>query len=299
MRTRSTLLSVLTLSLVGTAAAEDFAKYQVVSTQLAEHLYLLTGAGGNMAAYVGPDGVLLVDDDFEAMNEKLRAAVTGISEKPVRFVVITHWHFDHVGGNEALARTGALIIAHENVRKRMAAGQLITLIDQQIPPASAEALPVITMTDSLTIRVGDEDVVVFHVPRAHTDGDAVVLFRKANVIHAGDIFFNCGYPFIDISSGGTIDGMIAAADTILKLSDEKTRIIPGHGLVTDRAGLEIYAQLLRDFREAIAREIASGKSLEEIRAAKPTAALDERWGKVFFPPEMFTEVVFRSLKREP
>ncbi len=278
------------------AAAQDFGKYQFKSRQLAPRLYMLTGAGGNLAALVGEDGALLVDSDYTPMAGKLKAALAALDPRPVRLVVNTHWHFDHVGGNESLARAGATIVAPETLRRRLAAGQRIAIIDEQVPPAPAVALPVVTFEDSLTLRLDGEEVLVYHPASAHTDGDAVVVFRGANVIHAGDIFFNCGYPFVDVSSGGGIDGLIAAGEAILRRCDAGTRIIPGHGELTDRAGLETYLGMLREFRAAIAREIAAGRSLEQVLAAKPTAALDEKWGRVYFPPAQFTEMVYRSLR---
>ena len=293
---RPLFLGVALLILTGTASAQDFSQYQFSSTKLADGLYMLAGAGGNVAAFVGEDAVLLVDTDYSEMTAKLRAALAAITDKPIRLVIDTHWHFDHVGGNEALAAAGVTIVAHENIRRRMAAGQTIAILDHAVPPAAAAALPTLCYFDSLTFNLSGEEIQVNHLPSAHTDGDGIVRFRHANVIHAGDVFFNCGYPFIDVSSGGSIDGTIAAVEAILRLCDEGTRIIPGHGPLASPEDLRTYLGMLRDFRAVIAGEVAAGKSLDEILAAKPTAALDEKWGKVIFPPEVFTEIVFRSLK---
>jgi cyclase len=295
---RKLLLGIFVLILLGSvASAQDFDKYQYTTTDLGGQVWLLSGAGGNVAVCVGQTGVLVVDTDYRPMAGKLAVAIAALEDRPARFVVDTHWHFDHVGGNESFARAGALVIAHRNVRKRMAAGQTIALIDETIPPAAVAALPALCFADSLFLSLGDAEVEVIHLPLAHTDGDAVVRFKKANVIHAGDIFFNGGYPFIDISSGGTINGVIAAVDRILAMCDEETQIIPGHGPIAHASDLRTYRDMLDSFRSIIAAEMARGHTLDEIRAAHPTAALDEKYGSISFSPEMFTEMVYRSLPR--
>lgn len=295
LRNVSILAAALLVSAVAAAPAQDFSQYQFTSTKLTDRLTMLAGAGGNIAAFVGDDGVFLVDTDYTEMSGKLTAAVASITDKPVRFAIDTHWHFDHVGGNEALAAAGATIVSHENIRRRMAAGQTIAILDHPVPPAPIAALPTLCYFDSLTFHLGGEEIQVRHMPNAHTDGDGIVWFRHANVIHTGDIVFNCGYPFIDVSSGGSIDGVIAAVEAVLKLCDGETRIIPGHGPLASPDDLRTYLGMLRAFRAAVAAEVAKGKSLDQILAARPTAALDEKWGKAFFPPELFTEIVFRSL----
>jgi glyoxylase-like metal-dependent hydrolase (beta-lactamase superfamily II) len=244
-----------------------------------------------------------VDADYEELAGKLEAAVAGLvgeaaGEPPVTWLVNTHWHFDHVGGNAHLAGRGALLIAHENVRKRLAAGQTISTIDVEVPPAPAAALPVITFTDGLTFHLGDETVTLHPVGPAHTDGDVAVRFHGANVVHTGDLVFSGGYPFIDLSSDGHIDGMIAGLETVLELCDDETVIIPGHGALLDRAGLVAYVGMLRAFRDVIAAEIAAGHDLAAIQAARPTASIDETWGQTMFSPEMFTQMVYGSLQPE-
>jgi glyoxylase-like metal-dependent hydrolase (beta-lactamase superfamily II) len=277
------------------AWAQDFEKFTVQTTPLSEQVYLLQGAGGNVAACVGQNGVLLVDSDYTPMSDKLKAAVDSLSDQPVRIVINTHWHFDHVGGNENFAHWGSVIVSHENVRKRMAAAQYLEIIDREVPASPPAALPTLTFQDSLSLHCGDETISAVHLPPAHTDGDAIVHFRQANVIHTGDIFFNGGYPFIDIAVGGNIDGMIAAVESILALCNEETRIIPGHGPLASKADLEAYGDMLREFRAIVAAEMAASKDLETIQAEQPTAALDEKWGKFAFPANLFTEMVFRTL----
>ncbi len=284
--------------LAAPAVAQEWEKYEFSARPLAEGLTWLRGPGGNVVACHGPDGVLLVDADYEQMAGKLKVAVAALGAGPVKFVVNTHWHFDHTGGNAALARDGALILAHPNLRARMEKGQTIAVIDETIAPAPAGALPRLTFPDSLTLHLNGETVEIRHPRRTHTDGDAVLRFRRADVIHTGDLWFHGGYPFVDVSSGGDIDGLIAAIDVILAAAGDSTQIVPGHGPVGTKADLAAHRAMLQEFRDIVAREIAAGKDLATIIAEKPTARLDEVWGKRMFPPEAFTEMVYRSLKRD-
>jgi uncharacterized protein (DUF1684 family)/glyoxylase-like metal-dependent hydrolase (beta-lactamase superfamily II) len=280
------------------AIADEFAAIQVKTSPLDEHLYLVTGAGGNMAAYTGVGGILLVDADYTAMSEKIKAALAELSDQPVRYVVNTHWHFDHAGGNENFAAWGAQIVAHENVRKLMADAQYLAVIDREVPASPPAALPTITFTDSLIFHFADETITVFHVPHAHTSGDGIVYFHRANTIHVGDNYFNPGYPYIDVGNEGNIDGMISAVEIALQLADDETTIIPGHGPLANRSDLAAYHAMLIGFREAILQAVADGKDLEAILADPPTAELDAQWGGTMFPPAMFTEMVYLSLANQ-
>lgn len=285
----------LFLLLPAAGAAQDWDKIEFQAEELAPALWMVHGAGGNHVLAAAPDGAVLVDADYAEMGDKLLATVQELAgEVPLR-VIDTHWHFDHVGGNQTLREAGAFVIAHQNVRNRMIAGQHLAVIDETIPPAADTALPDLTFTSSLTMHLGEQMVTVFHVPSAHTNGDAVVTFQPANVIHTGDVVFYCGYPFIDLNAGGTIDGVILAVKTILGLCDENTKIVPGHGPATDRAGLETYLGLLQGFRGAVAKAKADGMSLDEVLASTVTAELDAEWGRRMFPPEAFKELVYRSL----
>lgn len=205
---------------------------------------MLLGAGGNIGVSVGADGVFVIDDRYAPLTEKIKAAVRALSTAPIRFVINTHWHGDHTGGNENLAHDGTLIIAQENVRKRMSVEQFIAAFNSRVPPKPVVALPVVTFTDGVTFYLNGDTIQVLHVKAAHTDGDAIIYFRKANVIHAGDTFFNGFYPFIDASTGGSLDGMTAAADQILSLANDQTRIIPGHGPLGGRAEVKAFRDML-------------------------------------------------------
>lgn len=292
------ILLALSSTAVAPAHAQDWEAVEIETIDVAPGVHMLAGRGGNIGVSSGEDGIFLVDDQYAPLTDKIVAALGAISDRPIRFVINTHWHGDHTGGNENLGDAGALIVAHENVRERMSVEQFIEAIGDTVPPAPEGALPVVTFTEAVTFHLNDDDLHVFHVEHAHTDGDAVIHFRGPDVIHAGDVYFNGTYPFIDVSSGGSIDGIIAAADTIVALAGEDTRIIPGHGPLSNRAELEAYRDMLRGAREAVAAQIRQGKSVEEVVAAKPTAKYDKDWGGGFIDPERFVRGLFEDLSRE-
>jgi len=276
------------------AAAQDstFARVVVKTESLPGHVSVLFGAGGNIGVFTAPDGVILVDDQFAPLTPKIEAAVKALSDQPVKFVLNTHWHGDHTGGNENMAKAGAVIFAQENARKRLVEGQVNKLFGRTVPPATGGALPVITFEHDVTFHMGDETIRCLHVEHAHTDGDVIVRFEKANVIHMGDTFFNTMYPIIDVESGGSLDGMIAAVDRGLTMIDVATKVIPGHGPTGDRKALEDYRAMLVGVRDAVKPLILQGKTLAEVQAAKPTAAFDAAWGKGFLKPDRFVEIVY-------
>lgn len=291
----ATLLAAAAAPLPALAQAPDTLPVRVVP--IAGGVSMLVGRGGNLAVSAGPDGVFLVDDQYAPMTERIRAAVATLSDRPVRFVVNTHWHGDHTGGNENFGRAGAVIVAHDNVRRRMSTEQFIEQLRDTVPASPREALPVVTFAEGVTFHLNGDEVHVFHVPPAHTDGDALVHFRRAGVIHMGDTYFNGFYPFIDLSSGGSVDGVIGAANRGLALADAATRIIPGHGPLSGRDELRAYRDMLVGARAAVLREVAAGKTLEQVKAARPTAQWDARWGNGFMRPEMFVEVLYKDLSR--
>ncbi len=286
---------LLALPLSGQAAPKEV---QIETVEVAAGVYMLVGQGGNIGVSAGEDGVFLIDDQFAPLTAKIKAAVTEISQEPVRFLLNTHWHYDHTGGNENWGEEGAVIVAHDNVRRRLSTGGLIEFFKNQIPPSPKAALPVITFADSVTFHLNGDELHVFHVPPAHTDGDSVIHFKKANAVHMGDLFFNGLFPFIDGSSGGSVDGVIAAAERVHAMIDEETKIIPGHGGLGNRAELAAYIEMLKGVRARIGALVEAGKSLEEVQAAKPTAAWDDPWGKTFLNGEQFTAIVYGILAGE-
>jgi cyclase len=244
---------------------------------------------------VGDDGVLLIDDGLAGLGPKLKAKVATISPKPIKFLLNTHWHGDHTGGNENLAKTGAFLVAHENVRKRMGSEQFIALFNQKVPASPEAALPVVTFAEGVSFYWNGDEVRAYHVAPAHTDGDTVVQFVKADVVHMGDCFFNGNYPFIDTSSGGKVDGVVAAAERVLAGVSDKTRIIPGHGPVASKAELQAYRDTVKAIRDRVAKLKAEGKTKEAAVAAKPSAEFDAKWGQGFVKPDVFVGIVYDSL----
>ena len=278
-------------------AQQDFSKVEVTSEKVAEGVYMLKGAGGNIGVSVGPDGVFLIDDQYAPLTPKIRAAVTALSDKPIRFVLNTHWHGDHTGGNENFGQTGVLIVAHENVRKRMSTEQFMEAFGNKVPAAPAAALPVVSFTDAVTFHLSGEEIHGFHVSPAHTDGDSVVHFRKANVLHGGDTFFNGMYPFIDLSSGGSVSGVVGAADLLLALAGEGAKIIPGHGPLATRADLQAYRDMVATISGRVAAQVKAGKTLEQVTAAAPTAEFDAKWGQGFMKAAPFVAIVYKDAQR--
>ncbi|MBI1967055.1 MAG: MBL fold metallo-hydrolase [Gemmatimonadetes bacterium] len=296
---RSSLVLALALGALNLPlqAQQNLDTVQVTTTAVAPGVYLLQGAGGNIGVSAGSDGVFLIDDQYAPLTDKITAAIRGFSAAPIRFVINTHWHGDHTGGNENLGKAGTLIVAHENVRRRMSVEQFLAAFKMRVPPSSPAALPVITFTDTVTFYLNGDSIVVFHAAPAHTDGDAIIHWRHANVIHAGDTYFNGMYPFIDVSSGGGIEGMVAAADRMLATADANTKIIPGHGSLATRADLQAYRDMLVAVRDRVRRAMAGGRTVEQVQAAKPTAEFDAVWGKGFLSPDTFVEIVYSDLSR--
>ena len=278
------------------AQQQDFSKVEVKAEKVAEGVYMLTGSGGNIGLSVGKSGTYLIDDQYAPLSDRILAAIKAITPDPVRFVVNTHWHGDHTGGNENMGKAGALLVAHENVRRRMSSEQFIALFGNKIPASPEDALPVVTFTDAITFHWNGDEIRVYHVPPAHTDTDSIVHFVKADVVHTGDVFFNGSYPFIDTSSGGRIDGVIEAAERVLAGTGPATRFIPGHGKVGSRADLQAYRDMLKVVRDRVAKLKAEGKSRDETIAAKPTADLDPKWAGAFVKGDTFTGIAYDSLQ---
>ncbi len=297
MRNRFLVVALLTGGVYTSAIAQtDFSQMEIKTTEVAPGVYMLEGAGGNIGVSAGEDGIFLIDDQFAPLTEKIVAAVKMVDDGPIRFVLNTHWHGDHTGGNENLGRKGALIVAHENARRQMTVGQFLELWDRKVEPSSEASLPVVTFSDEITFHLNGDVVRAFHVERAHTDGDSMVHFEKADVLHMGDVFFNGGFPLIDVYSGGSLAGVLAACQLALELVDEDTRIIPGHGALGTRADLIAYRNMLHQAHDAVAPLVRQGKSLVEIRTIDPLAPLAEEWGGLFMNPEEFLELVVTGMQ---
>ncbi len=292
---RLTVLTTCLLLCINSSLATAQDTETVSTTQVREHVYMLQGNGGNIGISVGDDGIFMIDDQYAPMTPQIREAIAAISDEPLRFILNTHWHQDHTGGNENFGSSGAIIVAHDNVRKRMSSEQFIAAFNKKVPASPAGALPVVTFSDTVTFHLNGDTVHAFHVNNGHTDGDTVIRFRQANVIHTGDIYFNGLYPFIDVSSGGSVDGVIKALDRILRLANDDTRIIPGHGPLGDKAGLSEYRDMLKHIRDGVQKLITQGKTLEQIQANRPTADYDDEWGNGFISPDAFVAIVYSSL----
>ncbi len=278
-------------------AQQDLSEATVTPVRLTSRLHVLHGPGGNVGVSSGPDGIFLIDDQFAPVTDKIRAAIATFDSGAIRFVLNTHWHGDHTGGNENLGSSGTIIVAQDEVRTRMSTEQFLEAFNQRYPASPAAALPVVTFSESVTFHLNGETIYAFHVPAAHTDGDAVIYFRKDNVIHGGDAFFNGIYPFIDVGSGGSVDGVIAAADRMLSVSNDSTRFIPGHGPVASRADLTAFRAMLAAVQDRVKAAVGRGESLAQVQAARPTAEFDAAWGKGFLPPDQFVAIVYASARK--
>jgi len=295
-RVLAAALALGTLLASPVRAQQDFSSVRIEPEKVADGIYVLKGAGGNIGLSVGEDGAFMIDDQFAPLSEKILAAVKAITAEPLRFVVNTHWHGDHTGGNESMGKAGALLVAHENVRRRMSAEQFNATFDRTTPPSPPGALPVVTFTDALTFHWNGQTIRVFHVDPAHTDGDSIIHFVEADVLHMGDLFFNGSYPYIDVSSGGRIGGVVSAAERVLKAAGDRTRLIPGHGPVGTKADLEAYRDVVATVGDRVAALKAQGRSREEVVAAKPTAELDAKWGQGFMKPDVWVGLVYDSVE---
>jgi len=282
------------------AQQQDFSAARIETHQLTPNLFMLELIGegaGNIALSTGTDGSVLVDTQFAPLNAKILAAVRAARGSDVKYVINTHWHGDHTGGNEPLGQAGAVIIAHDNVLARMSTEQFMAAFNQRVPPSPAAALPVVTFPSRTTFRLNGDVLQIVHVENAHTDGDSIVHFTNANVIHTGDTYMKDVYPFIDVSSNGSIDGFIASADAVLSRSDANTKIIPGHGALANKADMQRFHDMLVAVRGKIQALIDAGMSEDEVFAAGPTAEFDAAWGKGFMTPENFTRFSYQSLKK--
>ena len=278
-------------------AQQDFSAVEIQTSEVAPGIYMMVGAGGNLGVSVGEDGAFLIDDQFAPLSDKIMAAIGELTDAPVEFLVNTHWHGDHTGGNEAFGNAGAVIVAHDNVRVRMSTEQFREIFDQRYPASPDVALPIVTFNDELTLHWNGHTIRAFHSGPAHTDGDAVIHFEEADVFHMGDNFFHGFFPFVDVSSNGDINGIISTGYRVLAMSNAGTRIIPGHGPLATPDDLRDWLQVLRSTRESIQELIDQGMSEDEVVAANPTAEYNESHGGGFMNPENYTRLVYQSLTR--
>lgn len=264
---------------------------------VATGVHVLYGSGGNIGVSIGDDGVILIDDQYAPATPQILEALAKLNPDPPRFVLNTHWHGDHTGGNENLAGKGSVVVAHDRVRERMSTEHFNEFFQRKTPPSPAGALPVVTFDNNLSLHFNGDDLRGVHVPDAHTDGDVFIHFRKANVIHTGDLVFADMYPFVDLDSGGSVAGVIAGVDRMLEIADDQTRIIPGHGKVTDRAGLVRYRKLLADTSAQMRELVQAGKSVDEVLAAKPFAEHDAAYAWSFITAERYIQILYRDAQR--
>ena len=297
MKEQALKAAVVAVAVFGFAAApagaqQDMSNVEITATYIVDDIYMLQGRGGNIGVSVGEDGAFVIDDQFAPLTEKILAAIAAVTDQPVRWVLNTHWHGDHTGGNENLGQTGAMIDAHENVRRRMDPQSYRDLMGRsnQAPPG---ALPVVTFSDEVNFHWNGQHINVFHAAHAHTDGDAVVIFQDANVVHMGDSFFNGRYPFVDMGSGGNVNGMIDAAERVLAFANSNTKIIPGHGDLAGPEELAAFRDMLVTVRDRISLLVNDRMGEDRVVAAKPTSDLDGTWGE---NPERFVRAVYQSLR---
>ncbi len=289
--------SLLTLFLVFAVSIHgqqrDFSQVQMKATKVAGNVFMLEGAGGNIGVSVGADGILIVDDQFAPLADKIRAALKELGQGKLRFILNTHWHGDHTGGNVAFGPE-ATIIAHDNVRKRLATEQRSQVFNSTTPASPKEALPVITFDRSLSVHFNGEDIRAIHYPQGHTDGDSVIFFTTSNVVHLGDDFFAGRFPFVDLESGGSVEGLIKNIGDIITRIPDGAKLIPGHGPISTIDDLKNYHRMLQQTTEIVRQKMTAGKTLEQIKSEGLTAEW-QSWGTGFIKTDRWVETIHRSL----
>lgn len=289
------VLSVLLSGLSAAMAQNPIDKVKIQTIKVKDGIYMLMGEGGNIGLSIGKDGVIMIDDQYAPLTDKILAAVKKLSDKPVKFIINTHWHFDHTGGNENLGKKGSIIVAHHNIHQRMSAGQFMKVFNMNVPPASEVALPVITFNDEVAFHMNGQTILAKHTPHAHTDGDSYLTFQEDNVVHMGDLFFNGIYPFIDVQSGGSIYGVIEAVGLALTKMDDETKVIPGHGPLSNKKQLENYHHMLITVVDRLTALIKKGLSQEEVIARTPLKDLNPDWQSDFMPADKFISHHYQTI----
>ena len=288
------LLLFVSLVFAATASAQtDFSKVQMKATKVAGNVWMLEGAGGNIGVSVGDDGLLIVDDQFAPLADKIRAALKGIADKKLHFILNTHWHGDHTGGNVVFGPE-ATIIAHDNVRKRLATEQKSTVFNTTTPPSPKEALPVITFDQTLTVHFNGEDIRAIHYPKGHTDGDSVIFFSASNVVHLGDDFFAGRFPFVDLESGGSVEGLVKNIGELITRIPADAKLIPGHGPISTLDDLKSYHRMMQQTTEIVRGKISAGKTLDQIKSEGLPAEWAP-WGTGFIKTDRWVETIYKSL----
>ena len=272
--------------------SQNFDSVEIKTTKLTGSIYMLEGSGGNIGALVGNDGIIIIDDQFAPLTEKIKTALSKINDKPVRFVINTHFHGDHAGGNENFGGQGAIIVAHDNARKRLSVDYLFEALKQTQKASPYIALPKVTFADSVTFHLNGETIHVFYAKNAHTDGDVIIHFKESNIFHCGDVFVRYGFPFIDVGAGGSIDGMIKAIESLITITNDQSKIIPGHGAMSTRKDLIDYKNMLVTVSNRVADGIKQGKTLQQIADSDPLKGYVAVFDKYFF-----VESIYTSLKK--
>ena len=291
-------LAVAMCATLVSGQARDFSKVEIKAQKVAEGVYMLTGAGGNIGVSVGEDGVVIVDDQYAPLAPKIQAALKDITDKPVRFVLNTHYHGDHTGGNADFGKAGTTIIAHENVRKRLAEGYKIERFGMNEPPAAKEALPVITFDQSATVHLNGEDIRALHFPSGHTDGDSVIFFPKANVVHMGDDFVTYGFPFVDVEHGGSVSGMIAGDEKVLTMVPADAKFIPGHGPLSTGDDVRKFIAMMKETRAMVADAVRKKMTVEKMKANKILAKYEEQYGKGFIKTDDWIDTLYADVAQK-
>ncbi|MEE9343413.1 MAG: MBL fold metallo-hydrolase [Gammaproteobacteria bacterium] len=288
------IFSLLNMSVIR-AEGEAESAVKIKSIPVSKNIYMLTGKGGNIGVFLGEDGTFMVDDQFAPLSDKILAAVKSLGGEMPRFLVNTHFHGDHTGGNENLGKKGALIISHNNVRTRLANGSTIAAFSMKTAAQAEPALPLVTFSEMMSLHINEDLVELIHVPHAHTDGDSYIHFEKANVVHAGDIYFNGFYPFIDAAHGGSLQGVIHAANSILAITDKNSKIIPGHGPLSNKQQLVKYRDMLQVTYQRLLKLKNEGVSVVEAISRKPLADLENQWGGGMFTGDQWIEVIYPAI----
>ena len=288
------LVAILWASINSSFAQDKTVEFTTI--QLSDTVYMLKGRGGNVGISTGDDGLYIIDDQVKPVTTQLLRAIRKISTEPIRFVINTHYHADHTGGNEAIGGAGAVIIAHDNIRKRMTTTQVSIFTKKTTPPYAKDALPVVTFNDRMSLHLNGETATAYYVANGHTDGDAIIHFPVSNVIHMGDMYFNGLYPYVDLDAGGSMKGLIEATELALSMADESTRIIPGHGPLAITEDLKSYLDFLIKASANVQELIDQDMSLKQIIAAEPTKEWDETLGKVWITPPQFVTFIYNSLE---